>query len=160
MAESKTRQPSRAASDESTSLDDAQQALEEARAALDSAAEAMSSMAGSARSAGRAVALRTRESLDDAKQRLIEAKDLMADISARSRKRLEELWAELSERYDELKVKAFELRGTARDRLAGLELGQRRDEVLAFLRERPGTSVMIALVAGFTIGYLSRNRDS
>ncbi|HSL17963.1 MAG TPA: hypothetical protein VLB51_08665 [Methylomirabilota bacterium] len=163
MAETETTttriEPDIAIPDDSPkALDRARDALESARQSLEKAGEAMAQATSTAKTKGREVADRTTGYLNDAKRQLARAKEAMAEVAARSRGQLEKLYKELTERYRELQQRARELGGRARERIARLELGERRDQVVAFLQERPGTSVLIALAAGFVVGYATRPR--
>jgi ElaB/YqjD/DUF883 family membrane-anchored ribosome-binding protein len=56
-------------------------------------------------------------------------------------------------------VKAKELYGKAKDRMAEVDFKEKGDQVLEYIRQNPGKSVLIALAAGFLVGFVTRPRE-
>ena len=62
-------------------------------------------------------------------------------------------------KYEALAAKSRELYDKAKDRLAEVDFKQKGDQVLEYIRTNPGKAVLIALAAGFLVGYATRPRD-
>ena len=63
------------------------------------------------------------------------------------------------EQYEILAEKVRELYSKARDRVSEVDFKEKGDQVLEYIRSNPGKAVLIALAAGFLVGYVTRPRD-
>ena len=133
--------------------------LTKAQQALDSARSTMHDAYGKAKARGRDAADRTKVYLDDAKRHLDDAKTKMSSLAAKTREQAEALYAATKEQYDALAAKAKELYERAKEKVAEADLKGKSDQVLEYIRDNPGKSVMIALAVGFAVGYATRPRD-
>ena len=84
---------------------------------------------------------------------------LQLDQVQLARDQAEALYAKSREQYEVLADRSRELYGKVRDRVAEVDFKQRGDQVMEYIKTNPGKSVLIALAAGFLVGYLSRPRD-
>ena len=69
------------------------------------------------------------------------------------------LYANSKVLYEVLAVRARDLYGKVRDRVSEVDFKEKGDQVLEYIRHNPGKSVLIALAAGFLVGYVARPRD-
>jgi ElaB/YqjD/DUF883 family membrane-anchored ribosome-binding protein len=58
-----------------------------------------------------------------------------------------------------LSARARELYGILKEKVAEVNLKEKGEHVLAYIRGNPGKSILIALAVGFVVGYVSRPRD-
>jgi ElaB/YqjD/DUF883 family membrane-anchored ribosome-binding protein len=133
------------------------ESLAKAHTAMDGARSAMQDAGGRTRS--RDLAERTRASLEDAGRYLAEARDGITRLAARARQQAEILYAKAREQYEALSARARELYGILKEKVAEVNLKEKGDQVLAYIRDNPGKSILIALAVGFVVGYVSRPRD-
>lgn len=133
--------------------------LAKAQQAMDNARVVMQDAFGKAKARSQEAADRTRVYLEDAKRYLSEARERISTLAVKSREQAEDLYAKSKEQYEALSARARELYGKARDRVAEVDFKQRGDQVLEYIRSNPGKSVLIALAAGFLVGYLTRPRE-
>ena len=83
----------------------------------------------------------------------------MGTLAAKSREQAEVLYGNAREQYEGLSVKARDLYGKARTRVAEVDFKQKGDDVVEYVRANPGKAVLIALAVGFVVGYATRPRD-
>ena len=83
----------------------------------------------------------------------------MNGMAAKTREQAEALYAKSKEQYEALVERARELYARVRDRVAEVDFKEKGDQVLEYIRHNPGKSVLIALAAGFLVGYVARPRD-
>ena len=114
---------------------------------------------GKARGTVEAAAERAQVYLEDAKKYLAEARESTASLAAKTREQAEVLYGKSKEQYEELSEKAKDLYGRAKDRVAEMDFKEKGDQVVEYVRENPGKSILIALAVGFVVGYATRPRD-
>jgi ElaB/YqjD/DUF883 family membrane-anchored ribosome-binding protein len=83
----------------------------------------------------------------------------MSTVAAKGREQAEALYAAAKDQYDALSTKSRELYGKVKERVGEVDFKQKGDQVLEYIRQNPGKSVLIALAAGFLVGYITRPRD-
>jgi len=135
------------------------ESLAKAHTAMDGARSSMQDAGGRTRPRSADVAERTRAYLEDAGRYLAEAKDGITRLAARARQQAEILYAKAREQYEILSARARELYGRFKEKMAEVDLKEKGEKVLAYIRENPGKSILIALAVGFVVGYVSRPRD-
>jgi ElaB/YqjD/DUF883 family membrane-anchored ribosome-binding protein len=140
-------------------LSGVKEALAKASQAMDNARSTMQDAYGKARERGHDAAGRTKVYLDDAKRHLGEARDKVSTVAVKGREQAEALYASAKEQYESLSVKARGFYDRMRERVAEVDFKQKGDQVLEYIRQNPGKSVLIALAAGFLVGYATRPRD-
>ena len=134
------------------------ESLSKAHSAMDGARSSMQDAGGrTTRTAD--MGERTRAYLEDAGRYLAEAKDGITRLAARARQQAEILYAKAREQYEILSARARELYGRFKEKMAEVDLKEKGEKVLAYIRENPGKSILIALAVGFVVGYVSRPRD-
>jgi ElaB/YqjD/DUF883 family membrane-anchored ribosome-binding protein len=134
-------------------------ALGKAQHAMEGARSTMQDAYGKAKAKSHEAAERTRVYLEDARRYLGEAKDRMSTVAAKGREQAEALYEKSREQYEVLSARAKEYYERARDRVAEVDFKQKGDQVLEYIRQNPGKSVLIALAVGFLVGYATRPRD-
>jgi ElaB/YqjD/DUF883 family membrane-anchored ribosome-binding protein len=102
---------------------------------------------------------RTRAFLEDAKRHLGEARDGIGRVASKGRHQAEVLYAKSREQYEALSARARETYDKIKVRVAEVDFKEKGDQVLSYIRDNPGKSVLIALAVGFLVGYVSRPRD-
>ena len=80
-------------------------------------------------------------------------------MAVKTREQAEVLYAKSKDQYEVLAERARDLYGKVRDRVAEVDFKQKGDQVLEYIGQNPGKSVLIALAAGFLVGYIARPRD-
>ena len=80
-------------------------------------------------------------------------------MAVKTREQAEVLYARTKDQYEVLAERARDLYGRVRDRVAEVDFKEKGDQVLEYIRHNPGKSVLIALAAGFLVGYVARPRD-
>ncbi len=135
------------------------EALTKAREAIDSARGALGDAQGPVRERSLEAVERSRAFLDDARRHLAQAKETMSRLATRTRERLEALYAKVKEQYEMVAEKTREFYGKVKDKVAEIDLKHRGEQALDYIRCNPGKAVVIALAAGFVIGYATRPRD-
>jgi ElaB/YqjD/DUF883 family membrane-anchored ribosome-binding protein len=80
-------------------------------------------------------------------------------MAVKTREQAEVLYAKSKDQYEILAERARDLYGKVRDRVAEVDFKEKGDQVLEYIRVNPGKSVLIALAAGFLVGYVARPRD-
>ena len=83
----------------------------------------------------------------------------MGNLAVKTRDQAEALYGKSREQYDVLSARARETYGKVKERVAEVDLKDKGDQVLTYVRDNPGKSVLIALAAGFLVGYVTRPRD-
>jgi ElaB/YqjD/DUF883 family membrane-anchored ribosome-binding protein len=83
----------------------------------------------------------------------------MGSLASKSREQAETLYGGAKEQYEVLSDKTRDYYGKAKARVAEVDFKQKGDDVLEYIRENPGKAVLIALAAGFVVGYATRPRD-
>lgn len=134
-------------------------ALGKAQKALDGARTTMQSAYGKAVERGHEAAERTRIHLEDAKRHMAEAKVKMNSMAAKTKEQAEVMYETTKEQYDQLAQKSREIYTRVREKVAEIDFKEKGDQVLDYIRENPGKSVLIALATGFLVGYVTRPRD-
>jgi ElaB/YqjD/DUF883 family membrane-anchored ribosome-binding protein len=135
------------------------ESLAKAHTAMDGARSSMQDAGGRTKGRPADVAERTRAYLEDAGRYLAESRDGIARLAARARQQAEILYAKAREQYEILSARARELYGRFKEKMAEVDLKEKGEKVLAYIRENPGKSILIALAVGFVVGYVSRPRD-
>jgi len=134
-------------------------ALAKAQKAVDNARSTMQDAYGKARERSHEAAERTKVYLQDAKTHLAEAKEKMGQVATKARSQLEQGYAQVKDQYEAVAVKSKELYGKVRDKVAEVDFKQKGDQVLEYIKTNPGKAVLIALAAGFIVGFATRPRD-
>jgi len=147
------------AAESEAGLSGVKEALAKAQTAMDSASSTMQSAYGKARERSREAAEKARESLADAKKHLAVARERMGELAVTGREKADALYASSKEQYEVLSAKSRDLYGKVRDRVAEVDFKQKGDQVLEYIKDNPGKSVLIALAAGFLVGYVTRPRE-
>lgn len=147
------------AEDAEASLSSFKEALAKAQEAMDAARSIMQQAYGKARDAGIEASDRTGVYLADAKKYLGEAKEKMSAMASKGREQADVMYGKSKEQYDALSVRAKELYGKAKERMAEVDFKEKGDQVLEYIRQNPGKSVLFALAAGFLIGFVTRPRE-
>jgi ElaB/YqjD/DUF883 family membrane-anchored ribosome-binding protein len=83
----------------------------------------------------------------------------MGVLAAKTRDQAEVLYNRSKEQYEVLAERARELYAKVRDRVSEVDFKEKGDQVLDYIRKNPGKAVLIALAAGFLVGYVARSRD-
>ncbi|MBL4544219.1 MAG: hypothetical protein JKP97_21050, partial [Rhodobacteraceae bacterium] len=97
--------------------------------------------------------------MEDARRALADARERMGVMAGKGREQVEALYEKTRERYEQLAARSREVYGKVRDRVAEVDFKEKGDQVLEYIRANPGKSVLIALAAGFLVGYVTRPRD-
>jgi len=147
------------ASESEGTMASVKEALDKAHHAMDGARSAMQEAYGKAREKSVKAAERTRVYMEDAKKNLVVARESMSDLAAKTREQAEVLYARAKEQYEALSARSRELYGRMREKVSEIDLKEKGDQVLEYIRINPGKSVLIALAVGFVVGYATRPRD-
>ena len=102
---------------------------------------------------------RSREAMDEAKKHLNDAREKMSSLASKTRAQAEELYGKTKEQYESLSARSKEAYSKVRERVAEVDFKEKGDQVLEYIRVNPGKAVLIALAAGFLIGYITRPRE-
>ena len=148
-----------ASADADEAMEGVQEALDKAQESMDSVRAVLSEAEGMPREKSLRAAERARVLLEDTKRHLAQAREAIGRLASRTREQAEALYARLKEQYEALAARTRELYQTVRERVTQLDLKGKGDEVLEYIRSNPGKSVLIALAAGFVIGYVTRPRE-
>ena len=134
-------------------------ALAKAQQAMESARTSMKDVYGSAVEKTHEAAEKTHHYMVEAKKHLNEARDAMSELAAKTREQAEALYSKTKTQYESLSIRSKEMYTLVKDKVAEVDFKQKGDQVLEYIRSNPGKSVLIALAAGFFVGYLTRPRD-
>ncbi len=145
--------------DQDGGMSSMKETLGKAQRALEGARTTMQGAYGKAVERGHEAAERTRIHLEDARRHLAEAKVTMNSMAAKTKEQAEAMYEKTKDQYDQLAEKSRELYTRVRDRVAEIDFKEKGDQVLDYIRENPGKSVLIALATGFLVGYVTRPRD-
>jgi ElaB/YqjD/DUF883 family membrane-anchored ribosome-binding protein len=83
----------------------------------------------------------------------------MGNMASKAKTQAEQLYDKTKDQYEGLSERSRELYQRVRDKVAEVDLKQKGDQVLEYIRTNPGKSVLIALAVGFMVGYVTRPRD-
>lgn len=147
------------AAEHETGMQGFKEALEKAHDAMERARETMKDAYGAARDRAHLAAEKSREYLADAKRHLGEASDAMGQLASKTRDQAEVLYKKAKEQYESLSARSRELYDKIKKKVAEMDLKDKGDQVLDYIRHNPGKSVLIALAVGFVVGYATRPRD-
>lgn len=102
---------------------------------------------------------RAKEYLAEARASLDVAREKMGELYGRSRELAEEAYERAKVQFE--KVSAEVKRGYAKvkAKIEEVDVKEVRDDVVEYVRRNPGKSLLMALAAGFVIGYLVRRRE-
>lgn len=147
------------AEDAAGSMTGFKDAIEKAQQAMESARTSMKDVYGSAVEMTHEAAEKTHHYMGEAKKHLNEAREAMSKLATKTRDQAETLYGKAKIQYEGLSVRSKEMYTLVKDKMAEVDFKQKGDQVLEYIRSNPGKSVLIALAAGFFVGYLTRPRD-
>lgn len=147
------------AGDSEAQLSKVKEALAEAHKAMDKAGTALQDAYGAAKVKSKDAAEKAKVYLEDARKALGVARERMSTTAAKTREQAEALYGSAKQQYESLSAKSRDAFDRVKERVAEVDFKQKGDQVVEYVRDNPGKSILIALAAGFLVGYLTRPRD-
>jgi len=142
-----------------SALEGVQEALDKAQESMDSVRAVLAEAEGQPREKSLRAAERARVLLEDTKRHLMQAREAISRLAARTREQAEALYARVKEQYEVLAARTRALYSSLKERVAQLDLKGKSEDALEYIRGNPGKSILIALAVGFVIGYATRPRE-
>ncbi len=147
------------AQEASEGLEGVKEALSRAEEAVEGARSAIEDAEGKPREGTLHAVERARVYLDEAKRYLTKAAQAMGRMAGAARDQVQAWYLKLKEQVEALSVKTKEVYEKVKTKVAEVDVKAKTDQVLEYIRNNPGKAVLIALAAGFLVGYVTRPRD-
>jgi len=102
---------------------------------------------------------RAKEYLAEARASLDVAREKMGELYGRSRELAEEAYERAKVQFEKVSAEVKKGYAKVKAKIEEVDVKEVRDDVVEYVRRNPGKSLLMALAAGFVIGYLVRRRE-
>lgn len=140
-------------------LESAKESVAQAQQAMEKAKEVLGEGYGALKTKSAEAYAKAKEYLAEARAALEMARERAGELYGRSREAAEEAYQKAKEQYEKLADEVKKGYAKVKAKVEEIDVKEVRDDVVEYIRRNPGKSVLLALAAGFVIGFLVRKRE-
>lgn len=137
----------------------AKESIAAAESSVEKAKEALGEGYGKVKARSADTVERAKDYLAEARTSLEVAREKMGELYGRSREVAEEAYEKAKVQFEKVSAEVKKGYTKVKARIQEVDVKEVRDDVVDYVRRNPGKSLMIALAAGFVVGYLVRRRE-
>ncbi len=137
----------------------AKESIAAAESSVEKAKEILGEGYGKAKARSAEAFEAAKEYLAEARASLEVAREKMGELYGRSRELAEEAYERAKVQFEKVSAEVKKGYAKVKAKLQEVDVKEVRDDVVEYVRRNPGKSLLMALAAGFVIGYLVRRRE-